>query len=155
MSGADGVAGGGHGTSGEAGPAPVRVLISYAHDDGVHEERVRDFWLFLRANGVDAALDLLAAEQRQDWAQWMTRQVRDAGRILVVASPQYRRRAEGDAGPGEGRGVQWEARMIRDRLYADQRRGAAAGAAGGAAGLLTGGSAAVAGPGVRVALRGQ
>ncbi len=48
---------------------------------------MRDFWLFLRANGVDARLDLPAAERRQDWAQWMTRQIRDAGRILVVASP--------------------------------------------------------------------
>ena len=33
---------------------PVRVFISYAHDDAEHEERVRDFWLFLRANGIDA-----------------------------------------------------------------------------------------------------
>ena len=86
-------------------------------------ERVRDFWLFLRANGIDARLDLPAAERRQDWAQWMMREVRDADRILVVASPEYRRRAEGDAGPDEGRGVQLEARLIRDRFYADQDAG--------------------------------
>ena len=42
---------------------------------------------------------------------------------MVVASPEYRRRAEGDAGPDEGRGVQWEARLIRDRFYADQDAG--------------------------------
>ena len=96
--------------------AAPRVFISYAHDDAAHEERVRDFWLFLRNNGIDASLDLPAAGQRQDWAEWMTRQVRDADRVLVVASPDYKRRAEGDAGPGEGRGVQWEARLIRDRL---------------------------------------
>jgi hypothetical protein len=105
------------------GSGPAGVLISYAHDDAVHEERVRDFWLFLRASGVNALLDLPAAEQRQDWAEWMTRQVRDAALILVVASPAYRRRAEGDAGPDEGRGVQWEARMIRDRCYAGQQAG--------------------------------
>ena len=75
--------------------APVRVFVSYAHDDAAHEERVREFWLFLRANGIDARLDLPAAEQRQDWAQWMTRQVRDADRVLVVASPEYKRRARG------------------------------------------------------------
>src|SRR5690348_17215490 len=108
---------------GGAGAAPVRVFISYAHDDAAHQERVRDFWLFLRANGIDARLDLPAAERRQDWAQWMTRQIRDAGRIIVVASPEYRRRADGDARPDEGRGVQWEARQIRDRLYADQDAG--------------------------------
>jgi len=31
---------------------PVRVFVSYAHDDAEHEDRVRDFWLFLRAHGV-------------------------------------------------------------------------------------------------------
>jgi tetratricopeptide (TPR) repeat protein len=101
----------------------VRVFISYAHDDAAHVELVRDFWLFLRSNGIDARLDLPAAEERQDWAQWMTREVRDADRIVVVASPAYRRRGEGDAGPGEGRGGQFEARLIRDRFYAGQDAG--------------------------------
>jgi hypothetical protein len=106
----------------EGRPVPV-VFISYAHDDPAHEDRVRDFWLFLREQGIDARADLPAAERRQDWADWMTRQVRDADRVLVIASPEYRRRAEGDAEPGEGRGVQWEARLIRDRFYADQKAG--------------------------------
>ena len=66
--------------------------------------------MFLRANGIDARLDLPAAEGRQDWAQWTAREVRDADRILVVASPEYRRRDVGDAEPDEGRGVQFEAR---------------------------------------------
>ena len=103
------------------GRVPVRVFISYAHDDQAHEGRVRDFWVFLRAHGVDARLDLPTAEQRVDWAEWMAREVRDADRVLVIASPEYRRRAEGHAGPAEGRGVQWEARLIRDLFYADQR----------------------------------
>ena len=61
-------------------------------------------------NGIDASLDLPAAEERVDWAQWMTREIRDADHVLVIASPEYKRRGEGDAGPDEGRGVQWEAR---------------------------------------------
>ena len=83
---------------------------------------MREFWVFLRACGIDARLDL-AVPDRVDWTDWMTREVRDADRVLVIASPQYRRRAEGDAGPGEGRGVQWEARLIRDLFYADQPAG--------------------------------
>jgi hypothetical protein len=51
------------------------------------------------------------------------REIRDADRVLVIASPQYKRRAEGDAGPDEGRGVQWEARLIRDEFYAEQDAG--------------------------------
>ena len=101
---------------------PVRVFISYAHDDREHEDRVREFWVFLRGCGIDARLDLAVAD-RVDWTDWMTREVRDADRVLVVASPAYKRRAEGDAGPGEGRGVQWEARLIRDLSYADQDAG--------------------------------
>ena len=66
-------------TSGPAsgeGPAGrlVRVFISYAHEDQAHEDRVRDLWVFLRTQGIDARLDLPAAEQRQDWAQWMTQE---------------------------------------------------------------------------------
>jgi tetratricopeptide (TPR) repeat protein len=105
------------------GSVPARVFISYAHGDLQHEELVRGLWLFLRAHGVDARLDLPWAEERRDWAQWMSREVRDADRILVMASPGYRSRAEGDAEPDQGRGVQWESWLIRQRLYADQRAG--------------------------------
>jgi UPF0755 protein len=109
--------------AGAGGGLSPGVFISYAHDDRAHEERVRQLWLFLRANGIDAQLDVTAAQQRQEWGEWMTRQVRDAAIILVVASPAYKERAEGDAGPGEGRGLQWEARLIRERLYTDQQQG--------------------------------
>jgi tetratricopeptide (TPR) repeat protein len=104
-------------------PESPRVFISYAHDDEEHEERVRSFWLFLRANAIDAKLDRPGSEDRRDWAQWMSQQVRRADRILVIASPQYKLRAEGDAGPDQGRGVQWESRLIRDRFLADVQAG--------------------------------
>ena len=104
-------------------PTPTRVFISYAHDSAEHEEAVRDLWILLRSNGVDAKLDLPAAERRQDWPTWMLRQVREAGYVLVIASPAYRRRAEGDAAVDEGRGVQFEAALIREELYRDREVG--------------------------------
>ena len=58
----------------------------------------------LRRNGVDPQLHLPAAERHQDWPVWMLRQVRRADFVLVIASPAYRRRAEGDAAADEGRG---------------------------------------------------
>ena len=109
------------------------MFVSYAHGDQEHENWVRDLWLFLRQNGIDARLDLVAAEQRINWAEWMTREVRDADYVLVAASAAYKRRAEGDAEPHEGRGVQWEARLIQDLFYQDQKAGLAAVRAGGAA----------------------
>jgi len=123
-SGAAGAAGLGVGVL-DSGGRPVRVFISYAHGDLGHEGLVRDLWVFLRACGIDARLDLAATGDRVDWAGWMTREVRDADRVLVIASPAYKRRAEGDAGPGEGRGVQFEARLIRDLFYAGQDAGMA------------------------------
>lgn len=41
----------------------VRVFISYAHDSAEHQDSVRDFWVFLRATGFDARLDLPAANR--------------------------------------------------------------------------------------------
>jgi hypothetical protein len=38
-----------------------RVLISYAHDDRAHEQQVLEFSEFLRANGVDALIDVEVA----------------------------------------------------------------------------------------------
>jgi hypothetical protein len=98
------------------------VFISYAQERGseAHGELVRQLWLFLRAHGIDAHMDLVAAGRRQDWALWMADQIRQADHILIVASPAYRARAQGQAGSAEGRGVQWEARLIRDAFYADQ-----------------------------------
>src|SRR5712691_8586851 len=108
--------------AGGSGARPVRVFVSYAHEAGDpgHGERVRELWLLLRSCGVDARLDLVGREVRRDWVQWMAGEVRDADFVLVVASPSYRVRAEGDAEPDEGRGVQWEAWLIRSRFYGDQ-----------------------------------
>jgi hypothetical protein len=99
-----------------------RVFVSYAHDNDEHVERVRRFCVFLRKRGgVDARWDLPAAEMPQDWSLWMLREIRAARFVLVIASPAYRRRAEGDAAADEGRGVQWEANLIRNEVLADQQ----------------------------------
>jgi hypothetical protein len=96
------------------------VFISYCHED-THGSGIRELWLLLRSCGVDARIDLAAAERRQDWALWMADQIRHADHIVVIASRAYRRYAEGRGDPMTGRGVQWEARLIRDAFYRDQR----------------------------------
>ncbi|MGH3830958.1 MAG: toll/interleukin-1 receptor domain-containing protein [Pseudonocardiaceae bacterium] len=100
---------------------PVRVFISYAHGDPEHEDQVRRLRDFLCGQGIDAQLDRVAAERRQDWPDWMLQQIRAARFVLMIASPGYRRRAEGEAPASEGRGVQWEARLIREEVYADYK----------------------------------
>src|SRR5829696_7387691 len=97
--------------------ASPRVFISYAHDSDDHQEAVRDLWILLRGCGIDARLDLPAAERRQDWPLWMLEQIRETDYVLVIASPAYRLRAEGTAAADEGRGVQFEAALLREELY--------------------------------------
>ena len=99
---------------------PVRVFISYAHDSDEHVAAVRDLWAFLRSLGIDARLDLSATERRQDWPVWMLEQVRDARFVLVVVSPAYKRRSDGLVAADEGRGKQFEGRLIREFFYRDQ-----------------------------------
>ena len=115
--------GGMAGFSEPPGEGPVRVFISYAHESDEHVAVVRDLWVFLRGHGIDAKLDLPAAEHRQDWPAWMLEQVRDARFVLVVASPAYKQRSEGQAAADEGRGVQFEAHLIREYFYRDQKAG--------------------------------
>jgi hypothetical protein len=99
---------------------PPRVFISYAHEDdgGAHQEQVRTLWRLLRRMGIDARLDLLAAEEPQDWALWTHHEYRSADHVLIVASPAYKRRSEGTETPGTGAGVIWEARLVRGEIYA-------------------------------------
>ena len=101
-----------------AGP----VFISYAHDGDQHVESVRKLWQLLRTHGVDARLDVGATAARQDWPVWMMAELKRADFVLVVASPAYRKRAEGEAAADEGRGVQFEGALLRELLYADRPR---------------------------------
>ena len=102
---------------------PVRVFISYAYESDEHVAAVRDLWVFLRSQGIDARLDLPEAERRQEWPSWMLEQVRDARYVLVVASPAYKRHSEGVRTADDRRGVQFESRLIREFFYRDQAAG--------------------------------
>jgi hypothetical protein len=98
-----------------------RVFISYAYDTERHKQQVHDFAWFLRAEGgIDVRFDLWDSNLRRDWSAWIMEQVREADFVLVVASPAYKRRAEGSVDPAEGRGVQFETALLRDLLTQDR-----------------------------------
>ncbi|SEC02759.1 SEFIR domain-containing protein [Amycolatopsis tolypomycina] len=100
----------------------TRAFLSYAEEPGdpSHQESVLRLWEFLRSCGVDAEIDLSEAHERRDRALWVAGQIREADHVLVIASPAYRRGAEGRGSAHEERGVQWEARLIREAFYADR-----------------------------------
>jgi hypothetical protein len=67
MGGQCGVWVGGGMTASGADAAPVRVCISYAHeegDEGVHARRVLDFWVFLLQGGGHLLTATLREEDR-------------------------------------------------------------------------------------------
>lgn len=103
----------------DAAAGDFTVFISYAHDSPEHIDLVRRFWRLLRENGVDAQIDLWAASEPRDWPQWTHQQIRRAKYVLMIASPAFKERAEGEAPPGEGRGVRWEAQLLREMRYKD------------------------------------
>jgi hypothetical protein len=104
----------GVGSDGDGSP---RVFVSYAHDSAEHKELVRRFATFLREEaGVDVHMDLWYDGERRDWSVWAIDQLTRADFIVVIASPAYKRRADGLAPADEGRGAQFEAAIIRNNL---------------------------------------
>ncbi|WP_191299279.1 SEFIR domain-containing protein [Lentzea cavernae] len=102
--------------------ARPRVFLSYAHDDDRHRNLVSAFAAFLTRSGVDVDFDMWLTGERQDWYAWALDRVTTADFVIVVASPRYRAVGDGTA-PGEkNRGVQAEAAVLREMLYADRAR---------------------------------
>ncbi|MER6667667.1 SEFIR domain-containing protein [Amycolatopsis japonica] len=99
---------------------PPHVFVTYAHDSPEHKERVRHFADFLHGRiGLEVHLDQWDDGERRDWSLWALKHLDTANFVVVIASPDYKRRAEGNAAFDEGRGSQFEAARIRDRLTRD------------------------------------
>jgi hypothetical protein len=98
-------------------PATPRVLISYSHDGPAHEEQVLALADRLRADGIDAMIDLYEPFPPEGWPAWCDRQIRESDFVLMVCTKIYLRRVDGDEEPGVGHGVLWESRLIKQHLY--------------------------------------
>jgi len=96
-----------------------RFLISYDHEAPAHRAVVLAFCELLRGEGLEVHIDADVEEERQDWPLWMTREIVAADRVLMVVSPRYRARFEAEAPIGDGRGVEIEAKIIREEITRD------------------------------------
>ena len=96
---------------------PPKVFISYSHDTVQHQERVLGLADRLRGDGIDAEIDQYNASPPEGWPLWCERQIEAADFVLMVCTETYHRRVKGDEQPGHGRGVVWEAGIIRQILY--------------------------------------
>jgi hypothetical protein len=74
----------------------TKVFISYSHDTVAHQKRVLGFAHRLRADGIDAEIDLWNASPPEGWPLWCERQIAAADFVLMVCTETYRRRVSGD-----------------------------------------------------------
>jgi hypothetical protein len=94
---------------------PIRVFISYTRTNGEHQDWVRDTAVFLRANGIDARLDIWHLRPGMDLPQWMCNELDMADRVLIICNEDYALRADGRIG-----GVGWEIRLVQADLLQTQ-----------------------------------
>jgi TIR domain len=97
--------------------APPRVFISYSHDSDEHRDRVLDLADRLRSDGIDAMIDQYIQSPPEGWAGWCEAEIEKACFVLMVCTETYLRRVRRQERPGVGRGVLWEARLIKQQLY--------------------------------------
>lgn len=99
-----------------------RVFVTYIDDSETHKEQVLEFATFLRSKmGLDVHMNLWYSNIRRDWTLWAIEHLSKAEFILVIASPEYKRVADGTAPPDEGRRSQFEAAIIRDNITRNLR----------------------------------
>src|SRR4051794_14460884 len=96
-----------------------RFLICYDHETPEHRQMVLDLCALLRAEDLDVHIDADVEGDRVDWAIWMTNEIELADRVLIVVSDRYRKRFMREGPLGDGRGVEVEAKIIREELVAD------------------------------------
>lgn len=106
----------------DARPTPVKVFISWAHSgESWNSDQVKDwarevveFAGVLRANGIDADLDLFHInEDDVDWTRYGPRQIDGADYVLVAISEAWAERWKGTNSPTVGAGAAGEADALR------------------------------------------
>lgn len=94
-----------------------RVFISYSRDSEENKQRVLDLANRLRALGIDAWIDQYSPPPPEGWAVWTERQMRAAHWIVLVCTETFLRRFDLQEVGGKGRGVAYEAQLLRGLIY--------------------------------------
>jgi len=85
-----------------------RVFVSYTGRDKENAHWVRRLATALRANGIDARLDVFHLRPGLDLPQWMANEVTLADKVLLICDRFYMERADVKTG-----GVGWETMIIQ------------------------------------------
>lgn len=93
---------------------PPKIFVSYSHDSPDHKRWVARLSAVLRENGIDVTLDQWDLGLGDDLAIFMEKGLKESGRVLVICTDQYNRKA--DAGVG---GVGYEKMIVTADLLKD------------------------------------
>ena len=96
------------------------AFVSWAHVDEEWESSVLEFTNLLRAEGIDAHVDLYDRNKGVDWQLYGTRWIERADFVLIVTNAAYKERWAMEQPLGTGAGVAREAVTLR-RLFDDDR----------------------------------
>ena len=99
---------------------PPVAFVSWAHSDDAWEAAVLGFANVLRAEGIDAHVDLYDRHKAVDWQLYGTKWIERADFVLIVTSAAYKERWGMESPAGTGAGVAREAVTLRG-LFDDDR----------------------------------
>ena len=82
--------------------APLRVFLSYAHEDAKHRVRVKALAQRLQEAGVEVTFDQNWPAPVEGWRLWVEREVTAADVVLLVITRAFRDSFEESSGPWPG-----------------------------------------------------
>lgn len=94
---------------------PIKVFISYSHDDEAHKSWVLKLATDLRSNGLDAVLDQWDLMLGSNLPRFMEQGLNTANKVLVICTNSYNEKS--NAGKG---GVGYEGQILTAELYRKQ-----------------------------------
>jgi hypothetical protein len=96
---------------------PLKLFISYSHDNDCLKKWVCDLATRLRRDGVDVILDQWDLNLGSNLARFMETELKSADRILVICSEEYVKKANS----GEG-GAGYEGQILTANLIENQNQ---------------------------------
>lgn len=92
-----------------------RAFISYSWDSEDHKLWVRNLATKLRQDGVDVMLDQWGVAPGDQLPEFMEQSLREHDFILIICTPQYRRKSDGRIG-----GVGYEGHIMTAELFTER-----------------------------------
>lgn len=96
---------------------PVKVFISYSHDNTEHSKKVLEFSNKLRKQGLDCNIDQYEESPPEGWPRWMDKQIDTSNYTIIICTKRYYEKVKTLDNSDYGKGVKWESLLLYSQLY--------------------------------------